>query len=104
MGKRSSSAPQELAGTDSAESVISISPENVSSVRALIANMVKIKADQEALNDDIKAVADRMGVKPAAVKEMANIILKEQEKGGVLSSKEKSLDFARQVLEAFDRG
>lgn len=103
MAHSKSSDTQELEGSGPSESM-TISHESISAVRAIIDSMVRIKMDQEALGEDVKAVAAKMGVKPAAVKEMAQIVMKEQEKGGVLDAKQKSLAFAEKVLEEFDKG
>jgi hypothetical protein len=103
MARSKSGDPQELQGSGDSDS-LSITPENIQAVRAIIDNMVRIKMDQEALGEDVKAVAAKMGVKPAAIKEMAQIVMKEQEKGGVLDAKQKSLSFAEKVLEQFDKG
>jgi hypothetical protein len=77
----------------------SLTPENKKSIEALIQNMQKIKLDQEAVKDDLSAIAAKIGCKPGALSALVSLIMKEQEKGGVISEKEKHLELAKQFFE-----
>ena len=101
-GKRDSS--QELEGTGETSMDIVLTPEHMKMIQSLVYSMEKIRLDNEALAEDVKAVAQKMNVKPGEVKEMISWIIQEQKKGGVLTAKEKKLDLARQVLSFFDVG
>jgi len=81
---------------------VEVTKEHIKMILSLIHSMNRIKLDQEALAEDIKAVAEKMNLKPGAVKEMAGWIQKEQEKGGVLDEKERKIELVRQVLSSFD--
>ena len=94
----------ELEGTGDTSSDIVLTVEHVKMIQSLVYSMQKIKMDQEALSEDVKAVAQKLNVKPGEVKEMASWIIQEQEKGGVLSAKEKKLDFARHFFSFIDGG
>ena len=81
---------------------IILTSEHMKMVQSLVYHVLRIKLEQEALSEDVKAVAQKMDLKPGEVKEMVTWIIQEQEKGGVLSAKEKKLEFARQVLSFLD--
>lgn len=93
MSKKTEKAP-----SDSGSDTVVITAAHIKMIESLIINMNRIKLDQEALADDVKAVAAQMNMKPAGVKEIAGWIMKEQEKGGVLDEKEKKIDLVRKVL------
>lgn len=83
-------------------SEVTLTTEHVKMLQGIILNMRKLKMDQEALTEDVKAVATKMNVKPGEVKEMANWIIQEEEKGGVIDAKEKKIDMIRRVFELMD--
>ena len=81
---------------------ITLTKEHVKMIQGVILSMRQIKMDQEALSEDIKGVAAKLNVKPGEIKEMANWIMQEEEKGGVIDAKEKKLDLIRQVFDLLD--
>lgn len=83
-------------------SEVALTREHVKAIQSLILSMKRIKMDQEALAEDIKALGAKMNVKPGEIKEMASWIMQEEEKGGVIDAKEKKLDIIRQVFEMID--
>ena len=87
--------------TDSIEGY-RVTKEHAKALQSLVYHMQQMKLGQEAYNDDVKATADKMGLKPGQVKEMVNWIVQEQNKGGVLSEKEQKVDLVRQVLSFID--
>ena len=101
--RKKSQNSSDLPPTDDAPMEIVLTSEHMKMVQGLIFHMQKIKMEQEALSEDIKAVAQKTNLKPAEVKEMVNWIIQEQEKGGVIDAKERKLDFIRQVLSFFDK-
>lgn len=103
MAKRKQKATDELEGTGDAGTEIVLTEEHMKMVQSLMYHMEKIKMEQEALSEDIKGVAQKMNIKPGEVKEMVTWIMQEQSKGGVLTAKEKKLEFARQVLSFYDK-
>lgn len=68
-------------------------------IEYVIDKMAKVKMEQEAIKEDINAIAAKMGSKPAQVKGIINLVIKEQEKGGVIIEEEQRLDWTREVLE-----
>ena len=100
--RKKSENAQDLPPTDEGSTEIVLTPEHMKMIQALIYSQTKIKMDQEALAQDVKAVAQKTNLKPGEVKEMINWIIQEQEKGGVIDAKEKKLEFMRQILSFFD--
>lgn len=99
MGRKKN---EELEGSEDSSMEIVLTKEHIDMVQSLVYSQRKIKMDQEAYSEDIKAVAQKMNLKPGEVKEMVTWVIQEEEKGGVLSAKEKKLDFARQILSHFE--
>jgi len=94
----------EVPGSGDTSNEIVLTVEHVKMIQSLVYSFKKMKLDQEAYTDDVKAVAQKMDLKPGEVKEMISWIIQEEDKGGVLTAKEKKLDLARQVLGHFDAG
>ena len=90
---RKTKETDELQGSGETSMDIVLTSEHIKMIEGLVYHNKKMKMEQEAYSEDIKAVAQKMNLKPGEVKE---------EKGGVLTAKEKKLDFARQVLSHFD--
>jgi len=99
-GKKSENGVKELEG--SGNTSFQLTKEHVGMLQSLVYHNQKIKLEQEAYSDDIKAVAAKLGIKPGEVKEMVGWLIQEQEKGGVLESKEQKLELVRQVLSHMD--
>lgn len=101
MSKGSKSeGPQELEGTGNTG--FELTKEHVGMLQSLVYHNQKMKLEQEAYNEDVKAVAGKINIKPGEVKEMVRWIIQEQEKGGVIEANEQKLELARQVLTKFD--
>lgn len=79
-----------------------VTAQHAKMLQSLVYNLQKIKLEQEAYSDDVKAIADKMGLKPGQVKEMVSWMIQEQNKGGVLSDKEQKLELVRQVISFID--
>lgn len=99
---RKTKETDELQGSGETSMDIVLTSEHIKMIEGLVYHNKKMKMEQEAYSEDIKAVAQKMNLKPGEVKEMITWIIQEEEKGGVLTAKEKKLDFARQVLSHFD--
>lgn len=91
---------QELAGTGNTS--FELTKEHAGMLQSLVYHNQKMKLEQEAYAEDVKAVASKINVKPNEVKEMVRWLIQEQEKGGVLEANEQKLDMVRQVLSHFD--
>ena len=90
--------------SDGGSMEIVLTTEHMKMIDSLINHLTRIKMEQEALSEDVKAVAQKTNMKPGEVKEMVNWIMQEREKGGVLEAKEKKIEFMRQVLAFADNG
>lgn len=99
---RNKKTTDEVPGSNETSMDIILTKEHIDMIQNLVYHNKKMKMEQEAYSEDIKAVAQKMNLKPGEVKEMITWIIQEEEKGGVLTAKEKKLDFARQVLSKFD--
>lgn len=82
---------------DSGGSIV-LTTEQKKSLLAIAENKNRLKLDQEAIKDDVKAVSEKLGISVGEINEIVNIIMKEQEKGGVILAKTKTLSLAEQVL------
>jgi hypothetical protein len=91
---------QELAGTGN--TVFQMTKEHAGMLQSLVYHQQKIKLAQEAYSDDVKATAAKIGAKPGEIKEMVGWLIMEQQKGGVIESKEQKLELVRQVLTLLD--
>ena len=98
--KKDESGVEEISGTGNTS--FQLTKEHVGMLQSLVYHHQKMKLEQEAYADDIKAVAAKLGIKPGEVKEMVGWLIQEQEKGGVLEAKEQKLDLVRQVLSHMD--
>jgi hypothetical protein len=72
------------------------------SIDDLIYQKKQIAADTEALNEAVAAVAEKLGVKPAVLKRRVDLIIKEEEKGGEVKSKENDINFVEQYFTVKD--
>ena len=103
MARKRPSDQQELAGDAKNASESSagfrITPEHRKAIDAVVLNSERLKMDKEALSEDIKGVAAKIGCKPADVNQMVAIVIQERNKGGAIEARERSLDLARQVLD-----
>lgn len=75
-----------------------LSDEHKKAIMAIVQNKQRMKFDQEAIRDDAKAVAERLGLKPGDINEVVSLIIKEQEKGGALKGRNHITSLAEQVL------
>jgi len=83
---------------------LNFTDEQKRSIEAVIANTHKIKLDQEALKEDIDAVANKIGIKAAELKSLVTLVISEREKGGVIDKKEQHLELAKQLLNSNESG
>lgn len=101
--------PAEVPGSDEGQGSggsldFTLTKEHRQAIMAVVHNNERLKLDKEAITEDVKAIAARIGCKPADVNGMVSIIIQEREKGGVIQARERSLDLARQILDGEDVG
>lgn len=75
-------------------------------VRAAILDVInqkeKVKMAQEGIKESVNAIAAKMGCKPKQVTGIIDLVIKEQNEGGVLVQEEQRLEWTREVLEKMD--
>lgn len=85
-------------GGSAIEPIRTLTTEHKNMILALITNKNQLKMDQEAIRDDTKAIADKLGLKVGEISRVVTLVTQEQEKGGALSNLENVIDLANQVL------
>ena len=83
----------------SSDGRLHITDEVRKSIQYVVDKTNQLKLAKEAIKDDVTAIAAKMGCKPAQVTGIINLVIKEQEKGGVLIEEEQRLSWTREVLE-----
>lgn len=97
-----SGADIKKSGKGGKEPIRTLTEEHRKMIMALVGNKAQLKADQDAVKDDIKAIADRLGIKAGDVNRIVSLVIQEQEKGGAIQASENILDLAGQVLNQND--
>lgn len=80
------------------EPVQSLTKDHIIAFKAIAASKTRIALDQEAVSDDIKALAERLGWKTKKVSSVLATMKKEEQQGGIIKESEEVLDFTRQIL------
>ena len=70
-----------------------MTPEIQKSIDDIIYQKKSIARDQEALKEALTAVAERLGIKAGVLNSRISLIIKEEEKGGEVKSKENDIQF-----------
>ena len=87
----------------SSEPIRTLTEEHKKAILALIGNKNQLKMDQEAIRDDTKAIADKLGIKTGEINRIVSLVIQEQEKGGAIRDVENVIDLANQVLGQDDK-
>lgn len=103
MGKKNEQSLDDILSSavgksSGSEPIRTLTDEHKKMIMALVQNKSQLKLDQEAIRDDTKAIADRLGIKPGDVNRIVSLVSREQEKGGVIRGEENLLELATQVL------
>lgn len=77
-----------------------LTDEQKKAIMGIVANIQRMEMEKEAQKEDLEAVAQKLGVKAGVVSELANLVLKEQTKGGVVRGKKSMLELAEQILDS----
>lgn len=67
-------------------------------VEGLVLKKKNLAAEQETLNDDIDAIAKKLGIKKAVLNRRIALIIKEEKEGGEIKSKTDDVDFVEQYF------
>ena len=81
------------------EPIRTLTEEHKKMIMALVLNKAQIKLDQDAVKDDTKAIADKLGIKVGDVNKIVSLVAREQEKGGAIQSESDILHLAEQCLD-----
>ena len=65
---------------------------------AIIEAKMRLKLVQAQVREDAKAVADRLGMKPAELNRIVSLATKERERGNVLAHEKALIEVAEQVV------
>lgn len=84
--------------TEKQAPVQSLNREHINAFRAIAANKMRIKLDQEAISDDIKALCDKLGWNSKKVNSVLSTFMKEEEKGGVIKESNEVIYAVEQIL------
>jgi len=91
-------APAETSGGTDIATFRTLSEHDRQAIGAIIQNKDRLKLAQSQLREDVKVVADRLGMKPAELNRIIRLAMKEQEKGNALVLEKALIDLAEQLL------
>ena len=74
-----------------------LSEHDRAAVTAIIETRIRIKLAQGQAREDVKAVAERLGMKPAELNKIISLALREREKGNVLAHEKALIEVAEQL-------
>ena len=75
-----------------------LTPDIQKAIDDLIYQKKMIARDQEAYKEALAAIAEKLGVKSGVLSRRVDLIIKEEEKGGEVKSKEYDLEFVEQYF------
>lgn len=78
--------------------VQSLNREHINMFRAIAASKIRMKMEQEATSDDVKALCDKLGWPAKKVTAVLNTFMKEEEKGGIIKESNEIIEAAEQIL------
>lgn len=78
---------------------IKLTQSQRNTINAIIGTRTRMSLDKEALDDDVKALAIELNLKPAQVNRLISLIIKEQNKGNVIEEENRLLELAEQMLD-----
>lgn len=75
-----------------------LSEHDRKAIAAIITSKDRIKLEQAQLRDDVKTVAERLGMKTSELNRIVRLAMQERERGNVLSLEKALIDVAEQVV------
>ena len=75
-----------------------LSEHDRAAVTAIIETKVRIKLAQGQAREDAKAVAERLGMKPAELNKIVRLAMQERERGNVLAHEKALIEVAEQLV------
>jgi hypothetical protein len=97
---RGSNPPTEVISNSNGEfaSFRTLSEPDRNAVKAIIQGKERVKLVQSQLREDVKVIAERLGMKPAELNRVVRLAMQEQEKGNVLLHEKALIEVAEQVV------
>jgi hypothetical protein len=92
------SATPELAAGFQAASFRTLSEHDRRAIVAVIEAKMRMKLVQAQVREDVKALADRLGMKPAELNRIVRLAAQERERGNVLIHEKALIEVAEQVV------
>lgn len=81
---------------DTSEMLLTLGADHKKTLQAIIESERRIKLDKEAITDDVKALAEKLGIKPGDVKGWVTLIMKEEDSGGQIQKMKNTIDIVEQ--------
>ena len=75
-----------------------LSSHDRAAIVAIIETKMRLKLAQAQVREDVKAVADRLGMKPSELNRIVGLATRERERGNVLSHEKALIEVAEQVV------
>ena len=72
-----------------------LSHNDIRAMEDILDRMERIAAQKQQIQEDVKAIAERLDEKPAKIKKVVSLMEKERAKGGVIDAESEILDMAR---------
>ena len=91
------SSTHETSGSDFA-SFRALSEHDRAAITAIIETKVRIKLAQGQAREDVKAVADKLGMKPGELNKIVRLAMQERERGNVLRHEKALIEVAEQLV------
>lgn len=75
-----------------------LSHNDIRAMEDILDRQERIAAQKQQIQEDIKAIAERLDEKPAKIKKVVSLMEKERAKGGVIEAEGEILDMARSAV------
>lgn len=92
-------ANEQKTNDETVDQVQRLTAEHMKSVRFIINETRKMEDSKEQLKNDVKALADKLGMKAAKVNKIIGLIRKEEEEGGIVQEQSTILELVRTAVE-----
>lgn len=80
------------------EPVRTLTKEHIASFKAISSSKTRLKLEQEAIGDEVKALSTKLGWPAKKINSVIAMMVKEQEKGGALQESSEVVDTVEQIL------
>ena len=75
-----------------------LSEHDRAAITAIIETKVRIRLAQGQAREDVKAVAERLGMKPGELNKIVRLAMQERDKGNVLAHEKAMIEVAEQLV------